>query len=165
MRDNGVNAGLCEKRVETERHVCAVPHFGDRHRKRERQPLAAVSFRNRQAAPAAGDPLMVSVGKTVRHDDFAVDKPRALHVSGPVGWGQFLIGKPRSLLQNRHRGVHIQIFEQAALDKLRKSCDMIERESNVCDGRAISHWSSHNVRWLEMIRLCRRNYAVRHRRG
>ena len=82
---------------------------------------------------------MIGFREAVRHRDFAVHKLRPLLVACPVRGSEFLIRKPRRLFQDRKRGVHVEILEQAALDELRESGDMIEREGDVRDGGAIGH--------------------------
>ena len=60
-------------------------------------------------------------------------------VACTIGRREFLVGEARCLFQDRHRGVHVEVLEQATLDKLRESGDMIKREGDVRNGRAIGH--------------------------
>ena len=74
-----------------------------------------------------------------RHHDLAVDEPRALLVACAIRGGELVIGKPGRLFQDRKRGVHVELLEQAPLDKLPIASDMIEREGDLRDGCAIGH--------------------------
>ena len=139
VRDDGMHARLSEKRIEPVGHVRAVPNLGQRHGQRERKPLPSILARHGHTSPSAGNPLAIGFPEAIRHDDLAIHKPRALLVARAIGRSKLLVRKPRRLFQDRHRGIHVEILEQAAFDKLRESGDMIEREGDVRDRRAIGH--------------------------
>ena len=128
-----------EQRAEAEGDVGGAPDLGAGGVDRERQALAAESFRPRHRVPAAVGPALVGIGPARRGRDLAVVELDAVLVADLVERRQHVGGELAGFLQHGGGDVGVEIAVMAGFHRRLQPGAVVERKQHVVDRRAVGH--------------------------
>ncbi len=132
-----------QRRAEREGGGAGIPHFEGRDIEQDGQPLPAEFFRPGQAVPAAGDPFLIELRPAIRGFHLAIDQAGTLPVADLGKRGDFFGCETAGFVEDRIDEVFAEIAEDAAIQRILQTSDMLQGESDILDGRLVHLVSSH----------------------
>ena len=137
----------------------AVPHFERRDAEHDRQALAAMSGRPGQRVPAAVDPAPVELLPAGRRGHRGIPEDGAVLVADLVERRDLLGGEAAGLGEDGVDQILGQVAEKPGVERRLEAGDMLQRERDLIDGRAIHEFVPATAANLERAKARRHSFA------